>query len=279
MVEGFDSSFLSGVRVDLPVPATDTVRADLRPTKSGAAVRDCTHFSLSISASRRLCRWVAWNVDGASKQPAKTPREFRFDPAYSRTDQIGAPLYEHNHLDQGHVAAYADVSWGGVSEAAEARKESCYFSNVTPQLDTFNRSDLKGIWGCLEAEIAKENKVDEQRLSEIGGPVLSSDDPVYEQIQVPREFWKIVAFVEGGVLKAKAFVLTQKDLDHDLALLPLEQFRIYQHRVAELGDTVGLDFAALAAADTASRPAAAVATAASPVRRITSLADVNAPGW
>jgi endonuclease G len=279
MAPGFDTSFLEGATVDLPVPATDAVRADIRPTTTGASVRDCTHFSLSLSASRHLCRWVAWNIDGAAKVPARTRREFRLDPAYSETDQIGSALYLHNRLDQGHVAAYADVSWGAANEAGQARNESCYYSNITPQLDSFNRSDLKGVWGQLENEIVKENRVDKQRLSAVGGPIFSADDPVYEQMQVPREFWKIVAFADAGALTAKGFVLTQRDLEGNLALLPLDQFRIYQHRIVELSDRLGLALGALSAADTAGRPAGQAVMGAPAVRRITSLRDVNATGW
>jgi endonuclease G len=232
-----------------------------------------------MSTSRHLCRWVAWNIDGAAKVPATTKRQFELDPAYSESDQIGGALYVHNHLDQGHVAAYADISWGAASEAAQARKESCYYSNVTPQLDSFNRSDLQGVWGQLENEIAAENRVDKQRLSELGGPIFGDDDPVYQGTQVPREFWKIVAFTDGGALKAKGFVLTQKDLEGKLELLPLDQFRIYQHRIGELGDKLGLDLGALVAADTALRLKEDAITAVPVVRRVASLQEVNSIGW
>jgi endonuclease G len=231
-----------------------------------------------MSASRRLCRWVAWNIDGARKvSAAKDRRRFQFDPDYAPGAQIGAELYAHNRLDQGHIAAFSDVSWGTASEAQRARRESCYFSNITPQLDDFNRSDLKGIWGELENAITAENKVAGQRLSEFGGPFFGDNDLPYKGVLVPRDLWKVVAFVEDGTLKAKGFVLTQQDLDGDLGLLPLGEFRIYQHRIAELSSKVGLDLGTLVAADTA--PSAVAVTPAPVVRRITKLKDVDVPGW
>ena len=280
VVVGFDSAYLDGPDIDLPVPATDAVRADIGLTTAGEAVRRCTHFSVSMSASRRLCRWVAWNIDGSEKvNTAQDQRQFAFDPAYAPGDQIGGELYLHNRLDQGHIAAFADVSWGPADEAARARRESCYFSNITPQLDSFNRSDLKGIWGELENSIATENKVAAQRLSEVGGPFFADADLLFEGVLVPRDFWKIVAFVEDGTLKAKGFVLTQQDLDGSLGLLPLGQFRIYQHRIAELGNKLGLDLGGLVAADTAPAPIEDAIAPTPIVRRITSIADVNVPGW
>lgn len=258
----------------------DAVRADIRLTMAGEAVRRCTHFSLSMSASRQLCRWVAWNIDGAAKvSTARDQRRFAFDPAYAPGDQIGAELYAHNRLDQGHIAAFADVSWGTADEAANARTESCYYSNITPQLDSFNRSDLKGIWGEVENAIATENKVAAQRLSEVGGPFFADSDLPIEGVLISRDFWKIVAFVEDGKLKAKGFVLTQQDLDGSLGLLPLDQFRIYQHRIAELGDKLGLDLGKLVAADTAPSPDQDAITPTPIIRRITSIANINVPGW
>jgi endonuclease G len=277
---GFDRNHLPGAVVELPTAASPAVGADIRPTTAGDPVRRCTHFSLALSASRRLCRWVAWNIDGAAKvSTTGDARHFDFDPAYAPGDQIGGDLYVKNPLDQGHIAAFSDVSWGPPDVAALARRESCFFTNITPQLDSFNRSDLKGIWGQLENEIAKENKVAGDKLSELGGPILGDDDLEFHGVLVPREFWKIVAYVEDGTLRAKAFRLTQKDLDGKLGLLPLEEFRIYQQPVAEIAQEVGLDFGALAAADTAPAPAKPAAARGPRVRRITSLADVTAPGW
>jgi endonuclease G len=276
---GFDLAFLPGVTVTFPSPATATVREDIRPTTAGDTIRHCTHFSLALSASRRLCRWVAWNIDGSHKLATTGDRRhFVADPAYEAADQTGAALYADDALDQGHIAAFADVSWGTTAIAAQARKESCYFSNITPQMDTFNRSDLKGIWGKLENEIAQENSVAASRLSEFGGPIFAAGDKVYRGVLVPSDFFKIVAWAEDGALKAKAFRLTQKDLEGTLALLALEDFRVYQQPVADIGTEVGLDFGPLVAADTA--PAPAGSRGAPPrLRRITRLADVNATGW
>ncbi|MGH2745089.1 MAG: DNA/RNA non-specific endonuclease, partial [Thermoleophilaceae bacterium] len=148
---GFDSRFLAGHKVEVPQLATKAARADLRRTRLGDAVRHYTHFSLSMSASRKLCRWVAWNIDGANHVATTgDDRNFKDDPDYDESAQIDDDLYVKNDLDQGHIASFADVSWGTKREAARARAESCYFTNITPQLDSFNRSSLKGVWGRLE---------------------------------------------------------------------------------------------------------------------------------
>lgn len=276
--EGFDSDHLAGFTVPLPEPATDVVRGDIRATKSGEPVRHCTHFSLALSSSRRFCRWVAWNLDGASHiTTGGDRRDFAFDPAYDPAHQVGGDLYRDNDLDQGHIAAFADVSWRTGEDAALARHESCYFTNITPQLASFNRSSLKGVWGKLENEIAKEAGT--QRLSALGGPVLGDDDLTYHGVLVPRDFWKIVVYLDDdGSARAKAFRLTQQDLEGELGLLPLDEFRIYQQPIAEIAAEVGLDFGDLVAADTAPAPAEGL-VAGPTVRRIETLGDITAPGW
>ena len=67
---------------------------------------------------------------------------------------------------------------------------------------------------------------------------------------VPRSFWKLIAYVEGGTLKAKAFVLTQDDLEAKLESLGLDTFNLYQIAIADLSGMTGLDYGALTAADT-----------------------------
>ena len=60
---GFDLEFLSGHELTLP-ELDPSLQGDIALTLGGALVRQCTHFSLQMSASRRFCRWVAWNIDG-----------------------------------------------------------------------------------------------------------------------------------------------------------------------------------------------------------------------
>jgi endonuclease G len=146
-------------------------------------------------------------------------------------------------------------------------------------LDSFNRLSLKGVWGNLEASIAKENDVEAKRISVFGGPIFQRDDVPFGKALVPRDFWKVLAYVEDDVLKAKGFILTQKDLERRLEALVLDDYRMYQHRVDELARKLELDLGVLATADTvAAHPRHAVAR--EPVlRRITSTSEINAPGW
>jgi endonuclease G len=273
---GYDPEFLPGPRVELPSPGHDAIEADYAPTTAGAPVRDYTHFSLAMSASRRFCRWVAWNVDGSGlQQLPRTNLDFVLDDAYEDKYQVGDELYARNQLDRGHIARRADLLWGTRREAEQANADSFFFTNITPQLDDFNQSSQHGLWGALENAIYEDVDVDDLRISVFGGPIFKDTDFPYREVLVPRSFWKVIAYVEGGTLRAKGFVLTQDDLEAKLEALGLERFKLYQVSLGDLVLMTGLDHGALVQADTMA--AAPEGIGAPSVRRIESRAEITGP--
>ena len=201
-----------------------------------------THFSLALSKSRRFARWVAWNIDGSSiKMLSRSNLEFSKDPRLPADAQTGNELYIDNRLDRGHIARRADLLWGDQAEARQANKDSFYYSNITPQMEDFNQSSQQGIWGRLENALYADVEVERLRVSVFGGPVFREDDRIYRGTALPSEYWKLLAFQENGVLKARAFLLTQ-DLVQLRALLALDEFRVYQITLAELEARTQLRF-------------------------------------
>lgn len=272
---GYQVEFLPGHRIDVPEATSPAVDDDYAITKAGDRVRAYTHFSLAISASRRFCRWVAWNVDGtALQQLSRKGLDFAIDEAYEAKYQVDNDLYTTNRLDRGHIARRADLLWGTREEAARANRDSFFFTNITPQLDDFNQSRLHGLWGELENAIYADTEVDELKLSIFAGPIFKNSDVGYRGVLVPRSFWKVVAYVEGGTLNAKAFVLTQDDLEAKLESLGLEKFNLYQVRVSELNTLTSLDFGELRQADTMVRAPEALGAPA--VRRIEARSQIAA---
>ena len=268
---GFDSGFLR--RHQLALPRLDpTLEADIAPTVTGEAVRRYTHFSLQMSASRRFCRWVAWNIDGTQVR-SLARGGFRFDPVYDRSVQVGDEIYQHNEIDRGHIARRADVTWGSDVEAGQANADSMFFTNITPQAVDFNQplpnTENKGLWGELENTVLDEiAALDDRRLSVFGGPVLDPDDFPFKDVLIPLSFWKIVAYSELVRLRARAFVLTQHDLEHRVREAVWGDFSVYGHQIAALQDMIAIDFGPLVDADVFPQDAPA------PVRRISSRAEV-----
>lgn len=227
---GYDPAFLT---VAVPPPALTGRSADDIAPAGGPAVLTYTHFSLTMSASRRLAHWVAWNIDGASLlRLDRRSLKFRLDPRLPAEAQLGDAIYAANDLDRGHLARRSDLTWGPPAEAERANADSFHFTNIAPQRSGFNQSGAQGIWGRLEDALYEQVSVDGLRVSAFAGPVLDADDPTYRGVQIPRSFWKVLAWVGDGRLQARAFVLTQ-DLRR-LETLDLDAFATYQVTLAEV---------------------------------------------
>lgn len=232
---GYDAGFLT---TPVAVPALDPDLAADAVEVDGNPVIPYTHFSLTMSTSRRLARWVAWNVDGTSMRRLPRSNDFRLDPRVPAEAQVGEELYADNRLDRGHLARRADLTWGPADEAAQANTDSFFFTNIAPQVDSFNQAARWGLWGRLEDALYEAVTVDRLRISVFGGPVLRDDDREYRGVQVPREFWKVIAWEQAGALTARGFLLTQ-DLD-PLEAIDLGEFETYQVPLADLAERTGV---------------------------------------
>ncbi|WP_222041761.1 DNA/RNA non-specific endonuclease [Rhizobium laguerreae] len=248
---GYDAGFLGA--------------AVLEPGLSAAQKRDAvnfgrgqtipyTHFSVCLSAKRRMARYVAWNIDG-SRLVALPRRGFSIDPRIDAKYQFGDALYLENRVDRGHIARRADVCWGPVAEAEQANRDSFYFTNIAPQHERFNQSSRKGLWGELENLVFDQADLKDLKLSVVGGPVFGTEDIEYRDALIPRSFWKMIAYLgKDDRLRCAAFILSQEKLLNDLESLDLDPFRIYQVSLAELARKTELNFDLLSDADIISRP-------------------------
>ena len=235
---GYAPKFL-GPTINVPKLSASKRRDAVKLNNSEAI--HYTHFSLAMSKSRQFAFWVAWNVDGSNlKRLSRNGIDFVFDPRISDNFQVGDELYGGNRLDRGHIARRADLLWGSLAEARKANVDSFFFTNITPQMDNFNQSSQGGLWGRLEDAVFEEADVEDLRLSVFGGPIFNDDDRVFREVKIPREFYKVIAYVEDGVLKAKAFLLTQS-LDQ-LELLDLKQFKVFQVTLSEVEQRGGFTF-------------------------------------
>lgn len=226
----------------IAVPCLPPDLAEDAELLEGSSVIDYTHFSLTLSRSRRLARWVGWNMDGSSmKLLDRSGISFRKDPRLPAEAQVGNELYQGNPLDRGHLARRGALTWGELEEADQANRDSFYYTNISPQMDDFNQSRQDGIWGHLENALFDDVQVDLLRVSVFAGPVFRDTDQSYRDVQLPSEYWKLILFRHQGRLTARTFLLTQ-NLDRLRVLLMLDEFRVYQISVIELEERTGLVF-------------------------------------
>lgn len=235
---GYNPGFLT-TRVELPKLSTAKLNDAFKLNNS--TLIHHRHFTLAQSKSRRFAFYVAWNIDGGRlKRLSRSSQRFVLDPLVPAEFQVGDDLYKNNRLDRGHIARRADLIWGSDAEAKQANSDSFFFTNITPQMDNFNQSGLGGIWGKIEDAVFEEVDVDDLKVSVFGGPVFRSDDRVFRGVKIPREFFKVLAYVENGKLEARAFLLTQSL--EQLEVLDLNQFRVFQVALGEVESRCGFKF-------------------------------------
>jgi endonuclease G len=88
------------------------------------------------------------------------------------------------------------------------------------------------------------------KISVFTGPFLDDDDPIMFGVQVPVEFWKVIAFVhdETGELCATGYTMSQRDF------LSEDEFVFGGHETAQrpitsIEQRAGLSFGSLAELD------------------------------
>ena len=219
---GYDNTFLNTA---VRTPKLDNL--DSAFVMDGSEIIDYAHFSLALSRTRKFAIWVAWNIDGADlKRLPRKGLEFYEDARIPVENQAGEGLYRINPLDRGHIARRSDLLWGPREEAERANRESFVFTNIAPQMDSFNQGGKGGVWGRLEDSLYDQVAMDRSRASIVGGCIFDRNDREYRGFQIPVEFFKTVLYEKDGVLRSKSFVLSQ-DLS-GLDLLDLERYKTFE---------------------------------------------------
>jgi endonuclease G len=115
--------------------------------------------------------------------------------------------------------------------SAQSMIESFYYSNMSPQVPSFNR----GIWKNAES-FTREAAITNQTVYVVTGPVFTSNMTSIgpNKVAVPQSYFKIVLDYTEPVFKAIAFVIPNEG-----SQLPLQNFAVTINEVEQL---TGLDF-------------------------------------
>jgi endonuclease G, mitochondrial len=244
---GYDAEFL-GLSLDIPLPDVTNAADVLTFSTNGPPERVLRyeHFSVVMSKSRRMCRYSAVNVDG--KQRAKVERtQWRTDPRIPKDAQISKECYgSAPKFSRGHMTRREDPVWGAPPVASRANDDSMHVTNAVPQMQTFNA----GVWLDLENYALFHARQDEMKISVFTGPFLTADDPVMFGVQIPVEFWKVIAFIhdDTGQLSATGYTISQS------GFISEDEFVFGEHKtaqctIASIEQRAGLSFGDLSRHD------------------------------
>jgi endonuclease G, mitochondrial len=262
---GYDSTFL---RLHVPLPIlNDKQKADAaRMLGTKQIVVPYTNFSLVMSKSRKIAYYTGVNIDGVTLQAiTRASDRWQYDKRIDKAYQIGGNFYRGNDLDQGHLVRRLDPAWG--AQARRAIIDTFTYTNCAPQHAKLNRDE----WSDLEDYILKNTDIFDLRVSVFTGPVFRDSDPIYKDVRVPMEFWKVVVLVKKlgtGVPSATAYLQTQRNL-LNFRDFEFGAFRMYQVKVSEIEALTKMTFADLSQYDPLARM-----RDATPVREIKSPKEV-----
>ncbi|MDT7724932.1 MAG: endonuclease mitochondrial [Actinomycetota bacterium] len=254
---GYDPDFLSGHRVPLPVLGPELVplaAINRTATSEPKYVLPYHHFSVVMNKQRGLAFFTAVNVDGTTSVRLRRDADhWSLDPRIDLSEQIGEEVYRDNPLDRGHLVRRLDPAWGATPAVAQlGNDDTFHFTNCSPQHKDFNQNQTT--WAGLEDYILENADNADLKVSVVTGPLLATDDDRYRNVQLPRQFWKVVAMVkQSGELSATAYLLSQEELIHGLEVAPADfsygAYRTYQVPVRRIENLTGLSFGNLVDAD------------------------------
>jgi endonuclease G len=235
---GYDPNFLDGFPIPLPMPGGD-VRM-LRRSGSAAELK-YEHFSVVMSASRRMPKVTACNIDGSESRRLPRVQAWKFDGRLNREDQWGNDLYVNNDLDKGHMVRREDPVWGTQAVASQANVDTFHYTNSCPQMAVVNQQ----IWAGLENYVLNHTRDDEMRVTVFTGPYFTEHDLPYRGALVPRAFWKVVAFLlPDGRPSATAYRVSQDRELQDLEFV-FAGYSTFQISIKQVADDTGINFDAL----------------------------------
>ena len=285
---GYNPKFLGGGLV-VPLPKVKSQKYGKVLLIKGKSEIKYWNYSVVMNQTRRLAYFSAANIDAGK---FRGNRDADGDTWFSDTrteelekTQLGREFYKKqktfeadrtsNPFDQGHLTRRSDLQWGDDDDEAKRNGDDSYhYTNCTPQHWQFNQNiKVNGIWFRLE-ESALKTLSKGKRLCLINGNIFDSplgtmgaDDRVrlnlkgkrvadgtFGDVQIPRMFFKVIAYRSANELRAKAFVVTQEDLlttidryypEERAPVLSDLEVRLYQVKIADLEKLTELDFGSL----------------------------------
>jgi endonuclease G len=241
---GYDPAFLAKP-LPLPVPAPELAEVASPELRYH-------HFSIVMHRRRALALFTAVNIDGKSaRRPRRESDRWILDPRLPASEQTGEAVYRDNPLDRGHLVRRLDPAWGSEELAKAANDDTFHFTNATPQHHDFNAGDT--LWLGLEDYVLENADTADLAVSVLTGPVLADDDDAYRGVQLPRQFWKVVAMVkQSGELSVTGYLLSQAALLDGLETaeeFSYGAYRTFQVPVRRIAALTGLGLEPHIAAD------------------------------
>lgn len=170
------------------------------------------YYSLVYDTLHFLARWTIYELkkDNLQSKVSERKNKFLADPYLIQATQLDA-IYKNSGFDKGHLVPAADMAFSDL-----AMSESFYYTNVAPQLPSFNR----GIWKKLEEQV-RQWAMNYENILVLSGAVISDTLQKTGKISVPYYFYKIIAVIKPSYTQMIAFIMP-----NEKSSLPLKHYAV-----------------------------------------------------
>ena len=263
--KGYDPEFLGKGALAVPLPKVrnpgiiapliEAYGHKFSKAESASGVLKYDGFSVVMNKERRLAIYSAANVNWAMRPTtSEGSDDWLFDDRIDRKYQIDNSLYRGNKLDRGHLTRREDMEYGAtLIDAVRRANGTCTWTNCVPQHEIFNQDKHPDksiqLWHGLERYILEDGVKDDQFSVQVfTGPVFGMADPVYRGVQIPLDYWKVIAAIDrAGNLFATGYVLGQKAVLDQFGFeaareVPFGAYGLYQRSIRSIENLTGLDF-------------------------------------
>lgn len=133
---------------------------------------------------------------------------FRVDEAII-TESSNEDDYYKSGYDRGHLAPAADMSFNYT-----AMNESFFYSNMSPQVPSFNR----GIWKKME-ELVRDWAFEKDSVIVVTGPILSDDLEKIgpNEVSVPKWYYKVIVENKEGEYSGIGLLVENRSSNQDVS--------------------------------------------------------------
>ncbi len=178
------------------------------PTSTTGQIIQHNNYTLSYNELYEQAEWVAYELNKSHLTYDDRRRPYFINDPKVLTGSANYRNFKNSGYDRGHLCPAGDRRF-----SKEAYDETFYTSNITPQKNDFNA----GIWNRLEMKTRYWAKKYGQ-LYVVTGGVLTKDLKTigYEDVAVPKQFYKIILDYSEPEIKAIAFLLPHQESKRSL---------------------------------------------------------------
>ncbi len=185
-----------------------------------------TAYTLSYNEKHEQANWVAYELTNLETQKVVgRTNKFLPDPLV-KTFSANNNDYINSGYDRGHLAPASDMGWSATTMA-----ESFYYSNMSPQVPSFNR----GIWKKME-ELVRTWAVENHSIYVVTGPILTNGLSTIgpDKVSVPNYYYKVILDYTLPSVKGIGFIIANAASSE-----PLQNFAVSIDSVEKI---TGIDF-------------------------------------